>query len=50
MYDEFLQKGWTTKLAKETREKLIPEIIRTIALSWASCIEQANNSRYGKKK
>ena len=57
MYDHFLQTGWTTRLAVETREKLIPEIIRTIALGWASSLEQANrairernNQKHGKKK
>jgi hypothetical protein len=42
MYDSFLETGWTTQLAIDTREILIPEIIRAITLGWASCIEQAN--------
>jgi hypothetical protein len=57
MYDNFLQKGWTTQLALETRETLIPEIIRAIALGWASSLEQANRAKlkqkggkYAKKK
>ncbi len=56
MYDDFLQDGWTTKLVVETRETLIPEIIRAIALGWASSLEQANlaklekGDRHAKKK
>lgn len=42
MYDNFLKFGWTTQLAIETREVLIPEIIRAVTLGWASSIEQAN--------
>lgn len=42
MYDRFLQKGWNTELIVETREKLIPEIIRAISLAWASAILEAN--------
>ena len=57
MYDDFLQSGWTTRLALETRETLIPEIVRAIALGWASSLEQAKRaklrqkgSKYAKKK
>ena len=48
MYDDFLQDGWTTKLVVETRETLIPEIIRAIALGWASSLEQANRAKLKK--
>lgn len=48
MYDDFLQDGWTTKLVIETRETLIPEIIRAIALGWASSLEQANRAKLEK--
>lgn len=59
MYDSFLKTGWTTQLAIDTREVLIPEIVRAIALGWGSCIEEANRiikennknrGRGGKKK
>jgi len=57
MYDNFLQSGWTTQLALETRETLIPEIVRAITLGWASALEQANRAKlkqkggkYAKKK
>lgn len=49
MYDNFLQSGWTTQLALETREVLIPEIIRAIALGWASSLEQANRAKLEQK-
>lgn len=55
MYDVFLQDGWNTRLVRETREILIPEIIRMITLGWASSLQQANKSKkkgskYAKKK
>jgi hypothetical protein len=34
MYDEFGEGGWTHSLAVETRDALIPEIIRTVCLAW----------------
>lgn len=55
MYDSFLDNGWNTKLVLETREILIPEIIRMVALGWASSLQQAEKSKkkgskYAKKK
>lgn len=41
MYDRFLEYGWTTELAVETREVLVPEIVRAITLAWASAANQA---------
>lgn len=49
MYDNFLQTGWTTQLAIETRETLIPEIVRAITLGWASSIEQAKLAKMNQK-
>ncbi len=34
MYDEFNQTGWTRALAVKTKDILIPEIIKTVALAW----------------
>lgn len=34
MYTRFTQKGWTNKLARETREILAPAIVRVITLAW----------------
>lgn len=41
MYQEFWKKGWTTKLARQTRELLIPEICRVITYAWYSAYRQA---------
>ena len=41
MYDRFLKKGWSTQLIIETREILIPEIVRAITLAWADSIISA---------
>ena len=48
MYDRFLEDGWTSQTVFETREILIPEIARAIALAWAACIIEANKKE-GKK-
>ncbi len=41
MYTRFLKTGWNTELVVETREILIPEIVRVIALNWAAAIEES---------
>ena len=41
MYDEFSRLGWTRHLAVETREELIPEIAKTVALGWYAAILKA---------
>ena len=50
MYERFLKNGWTTQLAIETREVLVPEIIRAVALGWASSIELAKKGEENAKK
>jgi hypothetical protein len=50
MYESFLEKGWTTELAIETREILIPEIVRAITLAWASAANQAKKEMMDGKK
>jgi hypothetical protein len=50
MYEHFIKNGWNTQLAVETRETLIPEIIRAIALGWASSIELAKKGEQDAKK
>lgn len=37
MYDEFLKTSWTTKLARRTKNQLIPDIIHAVLLSWYYC-------------
>ena len=34
MYTRYYQKGWTTKLTLQVRNKLMPEIIKAVTLSW----------------
>ncbi len=34
MYDRFIRKGWTRRLARETREVLGPQVVKVIALAW----------------
>lgn len=46
MYDRFLGEGWTTELATETKNVLLPEIVRAITLGWYSAVAEAN----GRKK
>lgn len=41
MYDTFLEKGWNTELVLQTRESLMPEIVRAITLAWASALQEA---------
>ncbi len=45
MYDRFLEEGWTTELALETKNILIPEIVKTIALGWYSAAAEAYKIR-----
>lgn len=41
MYDTFRRDGWATDLALETKNLLLPEIVRAIALIWYSAAEEA---------
>jgi len=41
MYDQFRKDGWTVDLAKATKNQLLPEIVRVIALLWYSAAEEA---------
>lgn len=34
MYEQFLRKGWTQTLARQTRNSLLPLIMHSVALSW----------------
>lgn len=38
MYDRYRELGWTGKLEKETKEILLPEIVKLITLAWVSCV------------
>lgn len=41
MYDKFQKSGWTTHLAKQTNEILMPIIIRTVTLGWLYALNQS---------
>lgn len=40
MYQRFRDSGWTRQLMRETRDVLVPEIIRMTVLAWASALPQ----------
>lgn len=44
MYKEFSRLGWTRQLARETKDTLMPEIVKMVALGWYSAIEQSEQS------
>jgi len=44
MYDEFLQKSWTTKLARRVKNQLMPTIIHAVLMEWYYCAWQAGKN------
>ena len=42
MYDVFRRKGWNTRLAYQSREILLPEIVKMITLGWLSSLPEAS--------
>lgn len=42
LYERFLRRGWTMKIAKQIRTELAPRIVRAIALAWIMAIDEAN--------
>jgi hypothetical protein len=49
LYEEFYRVGWTRRLARETKTKLVPEIIKTVALAWYECSQKAAEKSAGTK-
>lgn len=43
MYERFRKEGWTTELAVETKNVLLPEIVKNVALGWYAAIIEAYN-------
>ena len=41
MYEEFSRLGWTRQLGKETRDVLVPELIKAVTLGWYAAIVMA---------
>lgn len=50
IYDRFREDGWTTELALETKNFLLPEIIKAIALGWFSAAMEAYKIKPRAKK
>lgn len=44
LYDEFLKTSWTSRLALKVRDRLMPEIIHTVLLSWYYCAWKAGEN------
>lgn len=40
-YETYLKKGWTTALARDTKQELLPEISKIVALGWLEGIRRA---------
>lgn len=38
MYNTFIKKGWTIRLANDAKKVLVPEIIKTVTLAWHQAI------------
>jgi hypothetical protein len=43
MYKEFSRTGWTRHLANETREVLLPEMIKTVMLGWYKAVVESKS-------
>jgi len=43
MYEEFSRVGWTRHLAQETRDVLVPEIIKSVILAWYQALLTVGN-------
>ncbi len=41
MYEAYLDKAWTRKLAHEARGELIPAIVEAVTLAWREAIKQS---------
>lgn len=43
MYERFLRRGWSVKLAREARTKLAPRIVQAIAVAWVLAIDESED-------
>ena len=41
MYETFAKTGWTTKLARQTNEQLMPLIIKAVTIGWLLASEKS---------
>lgn len=44
MYERFIKKGWTNRLARETREFLAPLLVRVVTLAWYEALMNAQSN------
>lgn len=45
LYEEFSKVGWTRRLARDTRNLLVPEIVKMVTLAWYYCDVRASELR-----
>lgn len=45
MYDRFRKKGWNPRLTNETKESLLPEIVRIITIGWLSALPKEKEQK-----
>ena len=45
MYTRFRQNGWTTELAFETKDILLPEIIKAVVLAWYASLPSSSEQK-----
>lgn len=45
MYEDFWKNGWSNRLARKTRQILMPEVIRAVALAWQVAIAQSKAAK-----
>ncbi len=41
MYENYYKTGWTAKLARQTRDELVPVLIKTVTLAWYSALYES---------
>jgi len=44
IYDKYVKSGWTVALASETKEVLVPEIIKCVVLAWYEAVLNATGN------
>lgn len=45
MYTKFVEKGWTRRLANQTKRVLMPEIIKIVSLAWYQAVLRAREDK-----
>ncbi len=49
MYGRFLKDGWTTQLAFDVKQVLVPEVVRAITMAWLSSLPEKQKMPNRKK-